>query len=244
MQPNENTPAVDTAQQPNVTVTNTSGTLQADVNPVNPLDTPPPPEVNQSATPPADENQTAVQAEWQKQLDTDAAIKGDLAQKGLDFDTLAKEYSDYGTLSEKSMKALAGAGYPKAVVDAYLDGLEAKTSRFIDTVQGFAGGEQGFEQLKTYLATQPSHIIEGFNAAIMSGNLAQIQLAIEGIKTSMSRTYGTANPTLMGGLQGRGGALGYTNPAEMTKDMSDPRYQVDPVFTRQVYQKVQNANFF
>lgn len=228
---------------PNVTVTQTGNTLTANVEPVNPLaDTPDPAASASQAqeTPPEAE----VQNEWQNQQNTEKAIQEDLTQKGLDFDALAKEYTDYGTLSEKSMKALAGAGYPKAVVDAYLEGLEAKTARFVDTVQSYAGGEKGFEQLRAYMQSQPRAMIEGFNAAIESGNLAQIRLTIEGIKSEMARTYGTANPTIMGNAAVGNGAMGYTNPTEMTKDMSDPRYQVDPVFTKQVYQKVKNANFF
>lgn len=233
-----------TATVPNVTVTQTGNTTTATVEPVNPLlDTG---GEAQAAQPPLanGETQAAVQAEWQKQQTTETAIKEDLTKKGLDFDAMAKEYSEYGVLSEASMKALAGAGYPKAVVDAYMEGLEAKTARFVSTVHSFAGGEKGFEQMKAYLATQPQSVIEGFNAAIESGNLAQIQLTMEGIKTAMVRTFGTTNPTIMGGAGGGASSLGYTNPAEMTKDMSDPRYQVDPVFTRAVYQKVQHAKFF
>ena len=30
----------------------------------------------------------------------------------------------------------------------------------------------------------------------------------------------------------------------MTKDMSDPRYQKDPKFTREVMQKIKNATIF
>ena len=250
MEPNAaTTPEADTAvattstPQPNVTVKETGGNLTATVEPTNPLEaTDTTPTVTPNATEDA-ATKAAIQNEWQNQQTTEKAIQEDLTKKGLDFNALAKEYADYGTLSEKSMKALAGAGYPKAVVDAYIEGLEAKTARFVDTVQGFAGGEKGFEQLKTFIKSQPQSVIDGFNAAIISGNLAQIRLTIEGIKASMTRTFGTTNPSIMGNAA-LGSAVGCTNPADMTRDMSDPRYQVDPVFTREVYQKVQHANFF
>ena len=48
----------------------------------------------------------------------------------------------------------------------------------------------------------------------------------------------------MAGAQGTGSAAGYQTTAEMTKDMSDPRYQTDPAFTQEVYRKLQNSSIF
>ena len=237
----------ETQQSPNIKVTTMDGTTRAEVedNKVNPLadesqqeEKAPEKEGDEK---PADEK---VQEEWSKQQEEEKSIADDLSKKGVNFDDLAKEYEDTGKLSDKSMEALDKAGYPKAVVDAYLDGLEAKISHFTDTVKSFAGGEKEFEQLKTYMQTQPKSMIDGFNSAIQSGNLSQIKLTIEGIKAEMTNKYGTANPTIMGNGNVGGAVSGYTNMSQMTKDMSDPRYQVDPVFTKQVYAKIQNSTIF
>ena len=61
--------------------------------------------------------------------------------------------------------------------------------------------------------------------------------------SKMNKTYGTANPTIMGGAA-NAAAEGYTSMEQMTKDMSDPRYQVDPKFTRSVMMKIKNATIF
>ena len=94
-----------------------------------------------------------------------------------------------------------------------------------------------------FIKTQPQSVIDAFNSTIATGNLGQIELTIGGLMTKMTKTYGTSNPTIMGGAA-NATAEGYTSMEQMTKDMSDPRYQVDPKFTRSVLMKIKNANIF
>lgn len=230
---------------PEVTVSKTEGTMRAEVQTIDPMADPDADkEKQQTDDKPEQQTQEEVQKEWEQQQQTEKDVKADLATKGVDFDALAKEYDEKGELSDESMKALEKAGYPKSVVDAYIDGLNAKTERFVATVKGFAGGDKEFEQLRVFMSSQPQNVIDGFNAAIQTGNLSQIQLAIEGIKAQMVKAYGTSNPTIMANRQTAGAAAGYTSVAEMTKDMSDPRYQQDPEFTRNVIRRIKNATFF
>ena len=180
-----------------------------------------------------------------KQLETEKEIKADLAAKGVDFDELAKEYEAKGELSEASLKKLADANYPKPVVDAYLEGLAARTDKFVATVQGYAGGAEEFGRLQTFIQGQGQETIDGFNAAINSGNLSQIKLTIAGLKAEMAKVHGTTNPTIMASRQvNNAEPQGYTSYEAMTKDMNDPRYNVDPAYTRMVYAKVKAATIF
>lgn len=220
---------------------NPQGT-QADV-------TPKPMEVQQDAgeqqtTPQPQETPESVQQEFNQQQQTEADLKNDLYSKGVDFDKLAEEYDQNGELSKASLDALEKAGYPKSVVDAYLNGLQATTDRFVAQVKSFAGGDDGFAALQRFMQTQPNAVIQSFNSLIQGGNLGQIKLAIDGIRAEMVSKYGTANPTVMAQGGAHSTPTGYQTTAEMVKDMSDPRYQTDPVFTREVMRKVQNANFF
>ena len=107
-----------------------------------------------------------------------------------------------------------------------------------------AGGEENYARLVQYIAQQPQSVIDGFNATIQTGSLAQIRLAIQGLQAQMTAAYGTANSSVMAGAQGAGTPTGYQTTDEMTKDMSDPRYQTDPVFTQEVYRKLQNSSIF
>lgn len=228
---------------PEVTVTTNGSTVTASVEPVDPMADPKETEDN-TESPKADvKEDNNLQADIVNQQKADNDAKATLESKGVDFDKLAEEYSNDGALSEDSMKILKEAGFPESVVNAYLSGLEAINERFVTQVKGFAGGDDGYTKLTEFIKTQPQNVIDAFNSTIATGNLGQIELTIGGLMSKMNKAYGTSNPTIMGGAA-NSNAEGYTSMEQMTKDMSDPRYQVDPKFTRSVMQKIKNANIF
>lgn len=235
--------------EPTVTVTNDgTGTLKADVEPVDPLKEP---EENSEdttekpqETKEKQEDNKNLESKINEQVQAEDEIKKDLATKGVDFDKLAEEYSNNGSLSQESLDALNKAGYPNAVVHAYLSGLESLSEHFTTQVMSYAGGEEGFNHLTDFLRTQPQEVVNAYNETIQTGNLGQIHLMIDGLMSKMTQAYGTAKPTIMGNGNGSAKTEGYTSIEAMTKDMSDPRYQVDPAFTRSVFQKIKNATIF
>lgn len=235
--------------KPNITVKdNGNGNITAEVEPIDPMG-----DVEETDEKPADNNEAddkkpddnaGLEKDIKGQIEVEADVKKDLADKGVDFDKLSAEYADNGSLSADSMEALKKAGYPESVVNAYLNGLEALNERFTTTVKGYAGGEEGFKQLADFISTQPKSVVDAYNDTIQTGNLGQIKLMIDGLKSNMTAKYGTNNPTIMGGGTSNVNASGYTSMEQMTKDMSDPRYQVDPAFTKTVMQKIKNATIF
>ena len=198
----------------------------------------------QPQTPPPEDSAQQLQTDFQQQQTREGEIKDTLAKSGIDFDALAAEYDKSGALSADSLAALEKAGYPKPIVDAYLAGLEALSAQYVQEVQRMAGGAEGYQQLASFIRTQPQSVIDGFNDALQTGSLAQIQLAITGLRAQMTAAYGTASPSVLAGQTGAGTPTGYQTTAEMTKDMSDPRYQTDPAFTQEVYRKLQNSILF
>lgn len=198
----------------------------------------------QPQNPPPEDSAQQLQTDFQQQQTREGEIKDTLAKNGIDFDALAAEYDKSGALSADSLAALEKAGYPKSVVDAYIAGLDALADRYAQQIRDMAGGEEAYARLTQFIQTQPQSVIDGFNAALMTGNIAQIQLAIAGIQAQMTAAYGTANPSVMAGAQGAGNPQGYQTTEEMTKDMSDPRYQTDPAFTQEVYRKLQHSSLF
>lgn len=191
-----------------------------------------------------DENSpTQVQAAIDNQLKAEQDLKADLSSKGVDFDSLAKEFEDNGELSKESLDKLVKAGYPKSVVDAYINGMQAVSDRFVSNVMNMAGGEEGYKQLVNFIKGQPKTVIDSFNATIEGGNLGQIELAINGLMAQMQRAYGTANPTVMARQTGGQTTGGYNDQSEMIKDMSDARYGKDKKFTEMVYTKMAHTKF-
>lgn len=230
----------------NATVTQTdTGVIVDTTTPEVPLTPEVQPPAQPETTPSPEENpQASLEQDFQKQQSTEQEVKTALTKSGIDFDALAAEYDKDGALSADSLAALEKAGYPKAVVDAYLAGLDALADRYVQEVKNLAGGEENYARLIQFIGSQPQNVIDGFNAAIQTGNIAQIQLALAGVQAQMTAAYGTSNPSVMAGAQGAGTPTGYQTTAEMTKDMSDPRYQTDPAFTQEVYRKIQYSSLF
>lgn len=175
----------------------------------------------------------------------EAAAK-DVSAKGVDFSALEQEYQMTGALSADSYNKLAQVGYPKEVVDGMLNGWSAAADAFVSSVENLAGGTQGLQQIQAFVSSQGDNFIDTFNRVINSEDLGQIQMMFNGIRSQMQNTYGTSNPNLMGHSSGgvAQAPVGYETTDEMVKDMSDPRYQKDMKFTKEVYQKVKYAKFF
>ena len=250
-QPQQTTQNPQSGQPPtpdltNATVTQTdTGVIVDTTTPEVPLTPEAQPPAQPEDTPSPEENpQASLEQDFQKQQSTEQEVKTALSKSGIDFDALAAEYDKDGALSADSLAALEKAGYPQAVVDAYIAGLDALADRYVQEVKNLAGGEENYARLIQFLGTQPQPIIDGFNAAIQTGNLAQIQLALAGVQAQMTAAYGTANPSVLAGANGAGTPTGYQTTDEMTKDMSDPRYQTDPAFTQEVYRKIQYSSLF
>ena len=236
--------------QPNIEVKDNGSTLTAEVTPIDPMVAQEDPKnsENPEGKPEEDKNSedkpdVDEQTAFDTQAERDNEIKNDLAKHNIDFDALGEEYQKNGELSKESIDKLEKAGYPKAMVDAYLDGLQAATEKFVNRIYSMAGGKENYEKIIGFIKTQPESVINAYNATITQGNLNQIELALNGIKAQMKTAYGTSNPTLMGGAA-TSTAEGYTSMEQMTKDMADPRYQVDPKFTRSVMMKIKNATIF
>lgn len=196
------------------------------------------------ATAPESTDPANAQQGFQNSIQQGKEVAADLATKGIDFGALEAEYGNNGELSAESLASLEKAGYPKAMVDAYIAGMEAQANAFVSSVKAMAGGEEGWAQVAQFIQSQGDATAKAFNSLIEAGDLGQIQLAVNGLKAQMATTFGTANPTLMGGPAQAQGQQGYQSHAEMMADMKDTRYQKDPAFTQQVYMKINNSNLF
>ena len=247
---NENVTNENVEVQPNIEVKDNGSTLTAEVTPIDPMAAQEDPKNSENPEDKPEEDKNSEdkpnvdeQTAYDTQVERDNEIKNDLAKHNIDFDALGEEYQKNGELSKESLDKLEKAGYPKAMVDAYLDGLQATTEKFVNRIYSMAGGKENYEKIIGFIKTQPESVINAYNATITQGNLNQIELALNGIKAQMNTAYGTSNPTLMGGAA-TSTADGYTSMEQMTKDMADPRYQVDPKFTRSVMMKIKNATIF
>lgn len=200
-------------------------------------------ETKEEETTQEENTESNIQTRIDKHLEAEKDLKSDLSSKGINWDDLSKEYDEKGELSKETLDALDKAGYPKSVVDNYIDGLNALAEKFESTVKGFAGGDKGYSEMISYLQKQPDSVKKDFNDLIGGGNLGAIKLAIKGIQAEMKTAYGTSNPTMMRGQASRSTQVGFNTQADMVKAMSDPRYGIDKKYTDEVYAKVAKTSF-
>jgi len=190
-----------------------------------------------TATTAVDAQTNTVQEAFAQQQQATEELQKDLAERNVDFKALEEEYNKNGQLSSASLEALANAGYPKEVVDAYISGVEA--------VVGFAGGEDEYRQVAQFVNSQGEKAVQDFNDTINTGNLGVINMVIQGVKANMKAVNGTTNQTILG--QSTGGTADNTNAylskQQMLDAMNDPRYDKDPIYRKQVEQKIINSNF-
>ena len=198
-----------------------------------------------TATTAVDAQTNTVQEAFAQQQQATEELQKDLAERNVDFKALEDEYNKNGQLSSASLEALANAGYPKEVVDAYISGVEATQEKFYNAVVGFAGGEDEYRQVAQFVSSQGDKAIQDFNDTINTGNLGVINMVIQGVKANMKAVNGTTNQVILG--QSTGGTADNTNAylskQQMLDAMNDPRYDKDPIYRKQVEQKIINSNF-
>ncbi|SMG43245.1 capsid assembly protein [Paraburkholderia susongensis] len=201
-------------------------------------------EQKQSQAKPVENQPAAAAAAGAEGAATDDAAKAALESKGLKLDEFSTEFQKSGALSEDSYKKLEDAGIPKPMVDAYIAGQQALAAQV--QAQGFeaAGGKEQFEQMVKWAATglTPGEIA-AYDAAVTSGTVDQMKLAVTGLRARYEAANGR-EPGLLGGKPGSSNAPGYASRAEMTTDMKDPRYSKDPAFRAKVEAKLAATTAF
>lgn len=170
--------------------------------------------------------------------DASETLKG----KGIDYNALSQEYEEKGGLSDATYKKLADAGYPKAVVDTYIRGVEAANEGYTQAVYAAAGGKDEYAKLQNYVASKGKAAVDTFNDVVQNGSLATMKMLISGLQAEMKVRNGTAKASVLGS-GGSAAATGYANEDAMTKAMDDPRYGVDEDYTKAVTKRLAKTKF-
>lgn len=172
------------------------------------------------------------------------ALAKDLKVKGIDFNDAVKEYNEYGALSSQTMADLAKAGYPKEVVESFIESRQVLESQFTDAVYKAAGGEQEYGRIVDWAKSNlPQKVANSFNKAIDNNNLEAIELMLEGMKSKMRAQQGTRNPSILGGATNTASQKGFVSKSEVIEAMSDKRYGRDAAYTAEVERKMFYTNF-
>ena len=153
-----------------------------------------------------------------------------------------KEFSEAGTLSDKSYKDLAKMGLDKNLVDGYIAGQKAIAEAEVKQVQSIVGGEENYKQLLDW-STKNLNEAEAtaFNELLDTGSIEQIKLAVSAI-ANRAGISGQEKPTMFEGDTTASTADVFGSVAQVTQAMNDPRYDKDPAYRKEVEMKLARSS--
>lgn len=167
-----------------------------------------------------------------------------LADKGLQLDEFSAEFAKNGELSTESYEKLTKAGFPKDLVDQFIEGQKARAAQFETDIKTEVGGTERYSEMIEWAKANLSPAeIQAYNDAVTSGNADKAKLAALGLSAKFSKSIGKEPERMLGG--GKAGAVdAFESTQQVTEAMRDPRYKNDPAFRAKVQQKLARSNVF
>lgn len=179
--------------------------------------------------------------EIQKKASQEGSESPESPKSKLDLKALRDEFLQEGGLKEATYDQLKEIGVTREDVDLYIEGQRALQERTIQTLTADIGGMDGFKQMSQWASKNLSEAqINAFNRAMDSQDLAQAQLAMEGLKAAYIKANGKA-PNLLMGEASRTTGDTFRSMQELTSAMGDPRYGKDPAYTQDVVDKLSRS---
>ena len=175
--------------------------------------------------------------------------------EGVDLITTASEeyFENEGALSEETMERFKEMSSSE-LVEAYMairdrnpdiDGggySEDLTDAEMNQVYNSAGGETEYNNLTTWAAQNLDESkMDAFNDIIDRGNATSIQIAVAGLRAEYENQEGYEGRMLTGKAARSSGDV-FRSQAEVVQAMNDPKYDRDPAYRQDVYDKLERSN--
>ena len=185
-------------------------------------------------------------------LDEDEVDYDEATVAGIELITEASDeyYANEGQVSPETMQKFQEMS-SSDLVNAYMAIQENNpdqggyspdlTDAEMNSVYNSAGGEAEYNRLTAWAADNvPESKLNAFNDIIDRGNATAIQIAVAGLRSEYEAQEGYEGRM----LQGRAARAvnGFRSQAEVVQAMSDPRYDSDPAYRQDVYDKLERSN--
>jgi len=155
------------------------------------------------------------------------------------FDTMAEDFETNGELSEANRKTLGDMGFPKAVVDTYLNGLQA-TNELTATKSTEIMGSQ--EKLDAVMKWASGNMTAAQRTAINAdlANPEMLEITLLGLQARYNNAIGTdGEPALIDGdATGGEAVVAYETAEQHRADIKKPEYKTSPKFRQEVMRKL------
>ena len=159
------------------------------------------------------------------------------------FDKFSQEFADGGALSEDSFAELEQMGYPKEMVETYIQGMQSTQEADANTVMAVAGGKDGYKDLIDWARdNMAANELEVYNTMVANGT-DNAKMAVEWMM-SKREAAGDTEPNLVSGKAQAASKDEFRSTAQVVAAMKDPRYGKDSAYTKDVEQKLGRSSVF
>lgn len=195
-------------------------------------------------TPDKEEVETEVEDEGPDDYESTPAV-------GLIQEASAEYYQNGGQLSPETLEKFSEMS-SRDLVEAYMQ-LQAQqpqqqydapdlSQAEVNIVQNTVGGEAAYKNLVGWAAENlPSDYIDAFDSVVESGNLQAIQLAVAGLRSEYENAVGYEGRMYSGKAANQTVDV-FRSQAEVVRAMNDPRYDSDPAYRQDVFDKLERSS--
>tara|TARA_B110000977_G_scaffold25830_1_gene31948 strand:+ start:19465 stop:20310 length:846 start_codon:yes stop_codon:yes gene_type:complete len=160
------------------------------------------------------------------------------------LDKFYSEYSENGSLTEDSYTELAKQGLNKDLVDTYIAGQKAIAENQSASIFDTVGGKDKYQELMTWAGENLSESdVASYNSITDTGSVDQIKFAVQGLMAQAGMNK-SKQPDLFQGDVNVQNTKSFNSLAQVTEAINDPRYTTDPVYRKEVEDKIDKSNVF
>ena len=157
-------------------------------------------------------------------------------------------YSNDGKLSEETFEKLSQMD-SKDLLEAYMNIQSDRTSNVEDLtadqvteIQNFVGGEESYANLVGWAAeNMPQNFVQAFDNLVSVGDSDMIKLAVTGLQAAFQEANGYEG-RMLSGKPAQTTQDVFRSQAEVVQAMNDPRYDKDPAYRQDVFNKLDRSN--
>lgn len=161
----------------------------------------------------------------------------------------AQHYAENGDITDEMREAFSGMS-SQDLVNAYIEmqGNLPKQSASdlsdadVTQIKGIAGGDEAYAAITQWAGESlDAEYIEAFDSIVETGNARMVQLAVAGLKAEYEKANGFEGEMLTGRAATQQADV-FRSQAEVVAAMGDPRYDRDPAYRNDVFEKLERSN--
>ena len=175
-------------------------------------------------------------------------------EKNVDPWAISKHFHETkGEITDEMYKTLEDTGLSRASIDSYLAGRAAEsgyttdqpvdlTDAEVTKIQDSVGGADQYTKMITWAnENMEASTLDTFNTMVGNGNADAVQLAVNGLKAQYDNAEGYEGKMLTGKPAKASGDT-FRSQSEVVQAMSDLRYDRDPAYRQDVFDKLERSN--